>query len=125
MASLDDVVTTQKSGVIGINALTAALTAFKDLYEAFVGSKTYLGISSASLIVSGPGRLVSFSVNVAGGAAGTIHDAASVDGATTANALVVIPTAVTTGVISVSMPFTNGLVVKPGSSHVVSLTYSD
>ena len=83
--------TVQKNGVVAINALTDALAAFKALYESFVGDKTYLGATDASLITSGSGRLVNMIISVAGSTSGTIHDAASVSSATTANVISIVP----------------------------------
>lgn len=124
MANLDDVVTVHKNGVTGLNALTSTLEALRALYQSYIGSAVSLGITSATLVKTGSGRLVNLTVTVAGGAAGTIHDASSVAGATAANVIAVIPTAVTNGSLLINVPFTSGLVVKPGSSHNVTVVYS-
>lgn len=122
MANLDDLVTVQKNGVIGINLLTEALAQFRTIYAGFVGSNSFLGITSDTLIMRGPGRLVNVVVNIGSGA-GTVHDAASVSAATTDNILFPIPTS--TGITTVNMPFTNGLVVLVGTSTNVSVSYSE
>lgn len=124
MASLDDVLTVHKNGVVGVNALTSTLDALRALLESYIGNSSYLGITSSALVKTGSGRLVNLTVSVAGGAAGTIHDAASVSAASADNVIAVIPTAVTNGSLLINVPFTNGLVVKPGSSHNVSVVYS-
>lgn len=123
MANLDDIVTVLKNGVVAMNDLTAALNAFRQSYSSFVGSKTYLGITDDSLVYTGSGRLVNVMVT-AGTSGGTVHDAATVAGATAANVIFNLP--VTTGLAQVNVPFFNGLVVKPAATTVtVSVTYSE
>ena len=122
MANLDDIVTVLKNGVVAMNDLTAALNAFRQSYSSFVGSNTYLGVTDDSLVYTGAGRLVNVMVT-AGTAGGTIHDAATVAEATTANVIFNLPT--TTGLTQVNVPFFDGLVVNPGTSVTVSLTYSE
>ena len=122
MANLDDVVTVQKNGVIGINLLTEALSQFRALYAGFVGTQTSIGITQDALIVTGPGRLVNVVVN-SGVNAGSIHDAVSVSSADTSNIIFPLPTS--TCITTVNMPFTNGLVVLLGSNVNVSLSYSE
>jgi hypothetical protein len=121
MASLDDVVTVTKNGVVAINALTAALAAFATAYNSFIGDKTFLGATSDNLVATSSGRLVNLIVSVAG-SAGTVHDASTVAGATAANVIAVIPA--TAGVHQINVPFTNGLVIKPGASQTVGVTYA-
>jgi hypothetical protein len=122
VANLDDIVTVLKNGVVAMNDLTAALNAFRQSYSSFVGSNTYLGVTDDSLVYTGAGRLVNVMVT-AGTAGGTIHDAATVAQATTANVIFNLPT--TTGLTQVNVPFFDGLVVNPGTSVTVSLTYSE
>lgn len=87
-----------------------------------MGSKTYLGAKDASLIAEGSGRLVNMVVSVAGSATGTIHDASSVANATNDNIITIIPMA--TGIGQINVPFTDGLVIKPGTGQTLSITYS-
>ena len=122
MANIDDLVTTQKNGVVAINALTAALEQFRAIYESFVGSQSYLGITDNSLLYTGSGRLVNIVVSAAA-AGGTVHDAATVAGASTSNIIFPIPN--TVGITAVNVPFFDGLVVKPASGSTVSATYSE
>lgn len=121
MASLDDVVTVQKNGVVAVNSLVQSLTQFKTIYESFVGNNTYLGVSADSLIVSGRGRLVNVSV-IAGASGGKIYDVASVANASDSNAIFTIPSSI--GVTAVNFSFFNGLVIKPASGSVISISYS-
>lgn len=122
MASLDDIVTVLKNGVVAMNDLTAALNAFRQAYSSVVGGNTYLGVTDDSLVYTGAGRLVNVMVT-AGTAGGTIHDAATVATATASNVIYNLPPS--TGLTQVNVPFFDGLVVKPGTSVTVSLTYSE
>lgn len=122
MANLDDLVTTTKNGVVAINALTQTLEQFRLIYASAVGNATFLGATENSLVYSGSGRLVNVIVSAAA-AGGTIHDAASVSAANTANVIFPIPNSV--GLSVVNVPFSNGLVIKPASSSTVGLTYSE
>lgn len=122
MANIDDLVTVQKNGVVAVNDLTAALNAFREIYQNFVGTNTYLGVTDNSLISTGSGRLVNVLVTAAA-AGGTIHDAATVAGANTTNIIYPIPNQV--GIVQVNVPFFNGLVVKPAATSNVGLTYSE
>lgn len=122
MANLDDIVTVLKNGVVAMNDLTAALNAFRQAYRSSVGDKTYLGVTDDSLVYIGSGRLVNVMVT-AGTAGGTIHDAATVAGANGNNVIYNLPTNV--GIAHVNVPFFDGLVVNPGSSVTVGITYSE
>lgn len=122
MASLDDVVTVQKNGVIAVNALVQTLDVFRAIYESFVGSNATTGLSSDELVASGAGRLVTVSV-ITAAAGGKIYDVASVADAADSNAIYTIPNA--TGVTSVNFPFFNGLAIKPAAGSVISISYSE
>lgn len=122
MANLDDIVTVQKNGVIAVNSLVQTLTQFKELYGNFVGTNSLTGISTDSLVYTGSGRIVILSVIVPG-SGGTIHDSTTVNDANNSNAICAIPDVV--GIYAVNFPFTNGLVVKPASASIVSITYSE
>lgn len=122
MASLDDVVTVQKNGVVAVNALVQSLDAFKSVYQSFVGNRSFIGVSANSLVMTGSGRVVTVSViNAAAG--GKIYDCASVADAADSNAIYTIPNA--TGAYSINFPFSNGLVIKPAATSVVSVSYSE
>lgn len=115
MASLDDVVTVQKNGVIGVNGLNQALRRAQ-------GSNTSSTVTAQTLVISGKGFLVNFSVVVAGTTAGTINNAATTALASAANALCSTPT--TIGVYPCGIVFTNGLVITPGTGQSINITYS-
>lgn len=91
------------------------------MYESFIGTSAYLGVTESVLVYVGSGRLVNVIVSIAA-AGGTIHDAASVATATTANIICPVPNAV--GVSQVNVPFVNGIVIKPAATSNVGVTYS-
>jgi len=113
-ASLDDILTTQKNGVIAING-----TAQANLRA--LGTITSSVITTNTLVLSGAGYLVRYSILVAG-AAGTINNANSTASSSSTNALCV--TQATVGIFNVGMPFTNGLVVNPGAGQSVAVVYA-
>ena len=113
-ASLDDILTVQKNGVIAINGLTQSNLRV-------LGTVTSTTVTADTLVVSGPGYLVRYSVLVAG-AAGTIHNANSVANATAANALCV--SKAIADVFDAGLVFTNGLVIKPGAGQSLNVTYA-
>lgn len=115
MASDADFLTTQKNGVVAINAITNQTTYF-------AGNNTSAALTSQTLIATGSGYLVNFSVTVAGTTVGTVNNAVSTAAAAASNALVGTPN--TIGVYSAGVRFTSGLVVTPGTGQSVVVTYS-
>jgi hypothetical protein len=115
MASLGDILTTQKNGVVAINNIFQALSTLNP-------TVTSATVTSSTLIIAGSGRLISFSVVVAGSANGLIYNAGTPSGGAAANALVATPT--TVGVYAANMVFTNGLVIAPGTGQSINVTYS-
>jgi len=113
-ASLDDILTAQKNGVVAINNL--AQTTIRS-----VGTQTSLTVTAATVVFTGAGYLVNFSVVVAGSAAGTIYDGNTTSPAAP-DALCVTPA--TVGVIKTGQVFTSGLVVVPGTGQSINVTYS-
>lgn len=112
MAGLSDILATAQNIAQAINGVASA-------YINVQGSKNTAGISAATLVKSGQGRIASVSVLVAG-AAGAIYDANLA--AATTNKIYVIPA--TLGVFVVNFPLSFGLVVAPGAAQVVSVSYS-
>jgi hypothetical protein len=115
MASLDDIATIQKNGVIGVNTLNLTLVR---LY----GSTTSATVTTPTLVITGPGRLVNVSVTVAGSAVGFVYNTASTATVAASNALVPVPN--TIGVHQTNQLFTNGLVIVPGTGQSLNVTYS-
>jgi hypothetical protein len=114
-ASLDDILTAQKNGVVAINNLSQGTLRG-------LGTQTSATITTATVIYVGAGYLVNFSVVVAGATAGTISNTGAVSTVAAANALCVIPN--TVGVIKLGQVFSTGLVVTPGTGQSVNVTYS-
>ena len=116
MATLDDVVTVQKNGVIAINNLGLTLKSYNE------GQYTSQTVSTSTVIYAGAGRLVSVIVVTAGSKSGYIYNATSTTSPTIANAILPIPTAI--GVYQVGAKFDAGLVIAPGEGQFVNVTYS-
>jgi hypothetical protein len=114
MANLDDILTTQKNGVVAVNQV--AENAF-----GVQGRKNALEISSATLIHTGEAWVARLSVIVAG-AAGAVYDSNTVAGATTGKRLCIIPN--TVGIHEIFMPVTRGIVVSPGAGQIVTVSYT-
>lgn len=115
MANLDDILTTQKNGVIAINALNNT-TSF------IAGKTTSQTVTAQTLVTTGSGILVSFCVIVAGSASGTINNAQTTALSAAGNALVATPT--TIGVYQCGLYFTSGLIITPGTGQSINVTYS-
>jgi hypothetical protein len=114
-ASLDDILTAQKNGVVAINNIATSNLRGQ-------GTQTSVVVTAPTLVFAAKGFLVNFSVTVAGSAAGTINNSATVAGAAAANVLCVTPT--TVGVSYAGQVFSNGLVVSPGTGQSINVTYS-
>lgn len=115
MATLDDILTTQKNGVIAINNLNQTNSYLN-------GKITSATVSALTLIYPGAGRLVNFSIVVAGSANGTINNAQTTGTISASNALVATPNVI--GVYACGIHFSNGLVIDPGTGQSVNVTYS-
>jgi hypothetical protein len=114
-ASLDDILTTQKNGVVAINLYSSAILRGQ-------GSSTSATVTGATLVIAGRGYLVNYSVVVAGSAAGGIYNASSTGATAAANQL--CATSTTVGIYPVGQVFTNGLVIEPGTGQSINVTYS-
>jgi len=117
MASLDDIATIQKNGVIGINTLNLTLVRLYGSTTSATATTT-----TATQVITGSGRLVNVSVTVAGSAPGTVYNSASTGAVAASNALVTVPN--TIGVHPVNQLFTNGLVIVAGTGQSLNVTYS-
>lgn len=118
MASLDDILTTQKNGVVGINGLTQA-------FLRYIGTITSPSLSAATVIVAGAGRLVNVSIVDGGTSEGYIYNASSYDPLNPPDdkfKLAIVGTV--EGVITLNLVFTNGLVFVPGNTQLANFTYS-
>lgn len=115
MASLDDIATIQKNGVIAVNTLNQTL-------QRIYGSNTSATASANTLVFTGPGRLINVSVTVAGTTTGAIYNSNTVAGVSAANKLATIGN--TVGVFPMNLIFTNGLVIIVGTGQELNVTYS-
>ena len=126
MASEADFLTTHKNGVIAITGLNQTLDSFStsliDQTNYYKGKSTSGALSSQTLISAGSGFLVSFSVTVAGSAAGTINNSATTGAVAAGNVVAAVPA--TVGIYPVGARFTSGLVVTPGTGQSIAVTYS-
>jgi hypothetical protein len=115
MASLDDIATIQKNGVIAVNTLNQTL-------QRIYGSNTSATASANTLVLTGPGRLINVSVTVAGTTDGAVHNSSTVAGAAASNMLATITN--TVGVYPMNLLFTAGLVIVVGTGQEMNVTYS-
>ena len=114
MASLDDILTVQKNGVIAINGYTNSSLRSQ-------GTFTSATVTANTLVVAGRGYLVSWTVLDAGSTAGTIYNYNVVTGFAAPNAL--CSTGSVVGVFPAGLVFTNGLVIVPGTGQSINVTY--
>ena len=115
MASLDDIATIQKNGVLAVNTVNQTLTRY-------FGTNTSNTYDASAVVYPAPGRLVNVSVTVAGSAAGAIHNCTTVAAATAANKLAVVGN--TLGVVELNLLFNTGLVIVTGTGQQFNVTYS-
>ncbi len=78
-------------------------------------------ITAATVIKATPGRLVRISVVTAGSAAGTANDCATTGAAAATNEIAAIPN--TVGQIMLDWPCATGIVVVPGTSQVLAVSF--
>jgi hypothetical protein len=114
-ASLSDILTTQKNGVVAINGISQATLRS-------LGVVTSQTVTAATVIFTGGGYMVNFSVVVAGSTTGTIYDFNSTTSPPATDALCVAPN--TVGVFKTGQVFTSGIVVVPGTGQSINVTYS-
>lgn len=114
-AALDDILTTQKNGVVALNAIQQAL-------NSEVGTVTTATASASTFVIAGKGRLLRFCVTVAGSAVGFVHNSSTPSGASASNALVPCPN--TIGVYEANVVFSDGLLIAPGTGQSVNVTYT-
>lgn len=112
-SSLTDVLTS-------IQNLVQAVNGASSVYAAVQGKQTASAISAATLVKPNAGRVAMVSITTAGSAPGTIYDTNTA--ASTARPIFAIPN--TLGVIFVNLPTSYGIVVAPGTSQVVSVSWS-
>jgi hypothetical protein len=114
-ASLDDILTTQKNGVVAVNTLGQATLRG-------LGSATSATVTATTLVITGRGYLVSFAVVVAGSASGLVSNYTSTTSVPASSALAATPA--TIGVYPCGQAFSAGLVIAPGTGQSINVTYS-
>lgn len=112
--SYTDLFAALQNGVRAVQTLTQKTLRNQGQYT----SQVY---TAQAVVTTGSGRLVSFSVLVAG-AAGTINNSSTTSGAGSTNAICATPA--TVGIFTAGLEFTHGLVVSPGAGQSVCVTYS-
>ena len=120
MATLDDILTTLKNGVIAINNLSQATQKYN---PGQYTSSVITSVSGSTLVTTGAGRLIYVTVLVRGTGDGFCYNAANIATATSSVAIGVCPYAAS-GTYLVNSIFTSGLVVSPGAGQSVCVTYS-
>lgn len=115
MASLDDIATIQKNGVLSVNGLNQTIARYN-------GTNTSPNYAADAVVVLGPGRLVNISVTVAGTTTGSVYNATTTSSPAAATKLATIPN--TVGVFPMNLVFNTGLVVVVGTGQELCLTYS-
>ena len=114
-ASLDDLLTAQKNGVVAINTLGQATLRG-------LGTVTSATVTAATLVVTGKGYLVNVSVVVAGSASGLVSNYTASTSVPASSALMATPA--TVGIYRSGQVFTSGLVITPGTGQSINVTYS-
>lgn len=119
MASLDDILTTQKNGVVAINAYVTAI-------NRLAGTNNSKGILAATTTVvkNGSGWLATLSVIAAGSTTGYIYDTNNVSQLTDSNKIYAIPASLGIGIYQIQVPFATGLTVVTGTGSIVSIGYT-
>jgi hypothetical protein len=121
MASLDDILTTQKNGVQAINAYVNALN-----LHAGTNNTKEIGVNASTatqVIKTAGGWLATISVIAAGSTTGYIYDTNSSNNLT-GNRIYAIPSSLAIGIYQIQIPFATGLVLVTGTSSIVSIGYT-
>lgn len=111
-ASLSDILGACKNAVVAINNGVAA-------YLGVRGTQVANGVTAATVVMAGPGRLGALSV-IVGAAGGVVYD--SKTASITTNPICAIPA--TAGVYAIDMPYSNGLLIVPGAGSTVTASYA-
>jgi hypothetical protein len=118
MASLDDILTTQKNGVQAINAYVNAIN-----LHAGTNNTKEIGSGVTQVIKTSSGWLATISVIVKGTTIGYIYDTNNANTLSN-NKIYAIPTSLDVGTYQIQVPFASGLTIVTGSTSVVSIGYT-
>jgi len=116
MASLDDILTTQKNGDIAIGEYPSASAKF-----AGTNNTKEIAAATTQQIKVGSGWLANISVIVAGTTTGIVYDSSNINSLTGLR-IYIVPN--TVGVFQVQVPFADGLVITTGTGQIASVTYT-
>lgn len=126
MASLADILTTQKNGVIAINGIAtnvlSVISAINTTLRREQGTATSGTVTASTLIRSGSGYVARVCVVVAGTTEGSVYNASSTGTVAAGNRLFAVPN--TVGVYNLGQVFDAGLVLTPGTGQSLNVTYS-
>jgi len=128
-ASLTDILTTQKNGVVAINNLNTTLSSIDASLANLLGEATVTVVAATSRLVRVGSGMVSSAICLVAGSTDTyIYDAISVANADTTNytncIAIIQKTHSPNGNYPLNAYYSNGLVVVTGTGHIVSVTYS-
>ena len=135
MASLDDILTTQKNGVVAINNLAGYLKQISIDISSLVDGASYPSTISATILASqttliyaGSGRLFSVSIPVHSGSAQVyIYDSATTGGISASNLIYASEQSTSSAFTpyqDVRLPFNNGIVVKTDAGMNACVGYT-
>jgi len=119
MANLDDILTTQKNGVVAINTINQV-----NYYLAGRITSATIPAASSVVVATGSGRIINYSVTVSGSTAGSIYNAAAVANILPSNTLLTTTSNQEVGVYPVGLVFSSGLIVVTGTGQSLNVTYS-
>jgi hypothetical protein len=132
-ASLSDILTTQKNGVIAINNLKSSLECICTSVQALVGAipstvSPTLAASTTTQVAVGSGRLFAVSITVHSGSSQVyVYDSATVGGISASNCIYCsLPANAATfqSYQTVSLVYTQGLVLKTDASMNFCVAYT-
>jgi hypothetical protein len=119
MATIDDLFTAQKNGVVAINTLNQTWLLYNRRQH---GDHTSKCVTTPTLITTGKGYIATVSVVVEGKATGLIYNYGSIEQVSPDARLAAIPKEI--GVYRVDCQFDKGIVVIPGDGHSITVTYT-
>lgn len=121
MASLDDLLSAQKNGVVALNSIAN----YDGLRTGYFGNNNTKEIAAATtkVIKTSSGWLATISVIAAGSTTGYIYDTNNAS-LLTGNRIYAIPSTLAIGIYQIQIPFATGLTIVTGTGSIVSLTYT-
>lgn len=116
-ASLDDILTTQKNGVVAINAYISAV-------NRLAGTVNAIEVSANTIIKSGAGWFASVSIINAGTTTSYFYDTNIDANIVAGNRILALVSTLALGVYQVQIPFGVGLAFAPGTGAIITVNYS-